>query len=186
MTKYIIRAALHDEANEGWVWTRKFGSRSVVKITNTENCRSVYCQVRKIDVNFENEYEKDPQRIPLTDADTVVMSQWYRDALGGFTTTQKDNETGLVDLKIKPLSGPCRWWGSLRAAAHHPDIVVRIGLTLGVLGAILGVVSLIPTLLASLETCVTGNPKSGHWIFVLVLISILLGYFICKRPTSIK
>jgi hypothetical protein len=125
VTQYIIRKALHEEGNDGWVWTTGYGSRVVVRITNPTNKRQVYCQVRALDNDFQRIYKDDPRkrRIPIVDEETIVMSQWYRDALGGFETTDKNNENGKVELSIKLCD---KWWNHswamLRAAAHHPDI----------------------------------------------------------------
>jgi hypothetical protein len=194
MTKYIVRAALHDETNEGWVWTTDHHSRNVVCIVRPDNKRKVYCIVRKIDDNFLDTYNQTPDerkalkalgkkcRINIdlkNEHPTIVMGQWYRDALGGFATTNKDNGNRLVELEI---NHPCRWiswWSSLRASAHHPDIAVRIGVSLGAVGVILGAIALIPTLLD-----IFAISKSCQWLVTLAaaLMSILLGYCACRRP----
>ena len=149
MTDYIIRAALRDEANDGWIWIEDFPSRSLVKISNKKNKRSVICQTRKLDQNFLNIYNVENHgryEIKLGQG-TIVMSEWYRDALGGFGTTGKGDPVGKVSLAVCL----CRWpvWKQLRATSHHPDIVVRLGtrlgalgIWLGLLGAVLGFLSL--------------------------------------------
>ncbi len=159
MTEYIIRAALHDETNEGWIWTWDQRSRTVVRIIGPDGLRKIYCVTRRIDQNFLNTYNQSKQeKTRLNDEDktsrididgkkklpTVVMGQWYRDALGGFKTTDENDIDGRVELDIKPIGRYCRWWGSLQAAAHHPDIVVRLGVRLGVLGAWLGIIGILP------------------------------------------
>lgn len=139
MTDYIIRAAIRDEANEGWIWIVDLPSRTIVKITNNAIKRSVICQTRKLDGNFLNIYNKDG-RYPLSlGQDTIVMSGWYRDALGGFGTTDGDDTTRKVALDVQPYN----WWlwGQLRAASHQPDIVVRLATRLGALGLWLGLLS---------------------------------------------
>ena len=143
MVSYIIRAARDEEANDGWIWMA-LPSRTVVRIKNPSARRHVYCQVRDIrDPNFLKRYNtSNAGRIAISHpCETMVISNWYRDALGGFNTTGKDNETGRVGLDVKPVQ---RWgWEALRAASHHPDIVVRLGVRLGVLGAWLGILGLI-------------------------------------------
>jgi hypothetical protein len=147
MRSYIVRAALRDEANEGWIWADGFPSRTVVKITNHEERGwalrrppSVVCEVRQFDRNFIGHYNSGPRYlIPENERQpTLVLSQWYRDALGGFGTTAEDDVKGRVRLVVKPMRMP--GWRSLRAACQHPDIVVRLGTRLGVLGTWLGVV----------------------------------------------
>lgn len=148
MTDYIIRASLHEEANAGWIWVKGFPSRSLVKISNIKKRRTVICQARELDQNFLNIYNPskssdDPpvegrRRFPIDfEQDTIVMSEWYRDALGGFDTTKDDNANGKVALDIQRYRG-CQSWGQLRAALQHPDIVVRLGARLGALGVGLG------------------------------------------------
>ena len=178
MTEYIIRAALHDETNDGWVWTRKQVSRTVIRITNPANGRFVYCQAREIDDNFERQYNEKP-RHNLTQHDTVVMSQWYRDALGGIKTTHPNNKTGRVELNIRPVGYLHKWWVPLRVAAHHPEIVVRIGVTLGVLGFGLGLVSLLPSML---EILAIPKPCQAPTILSASALALVLGYLCCRRP----
>ena len=72
--------------------------------------------------------------------DTLVIAEWYREALGIFGTTSRDNETGKVRLAFARSRMPI--WPSLRAACHHPDRVVRLGTRLGMLGVCLGAVGL--------------------------------------------
>jgi hypothetical protein len=142
MTKYIIRAAMRDEANEGWVWMDGHPSRTIVRITRDALKRSVICQTRQFDKNFLKSYnDKASERQPLVlGHDTIVMSSWYRDALGGFETTDRDDTTGRVELNVESYN---RWlpWAQLRAASHHPDMAVRLGTRLGALGLWLGLLS---------------------------------------------
>jgi hypothetical protein len=108
MTKFNVLAALRDEANEGWVWTTGLKSRTVVCITNPDKNRSVFCQVRTIDENFRQQYEqsadeksrlnregKSPRLDLNSDHTPIVMSQWYRDALGA-RLLQRAVTMGLV------------------------------------------------------------------------------------------
>ncbi|MBY5868638.1 hypothetical protein [Rhizobium leguminosarum] len=143
MTKFIIRAALHDEANEGWIWTEGFQSRSLVEISNRDNGRSVICQTRKLDNNFLKVYnaENACRRKIKLNQDTIVISSWYRDALGGFDTTDEDDVTGRVVLDVCQRRSLRPWW-QMRAASHHPDIVVRLGVRLGGIGIWLGLLSI--------------------------------------------
>ena len=176
MKQYIIQAALHEEANEGWIWARDCDSRAIVCITNPANSRSVYCQVREIDDNFLRQYNKEP-RTPITEMDTLVISQWYRQALG---ISEHQRTTDRVNLLIKPLRDlPFRLWGSVRATAHHPEIVVRMGASLGVLGFGLGLVSLLPSLLT-----IVGILGICQDYFVLggAALVFLGGWLSCRRP----
>lgn len=98
-------------------------------------------EVRKIDDNFRRNYNSDPGRIRLVeDRDTLVMAEWYREALGILGTTSSDNEAGRVDLIVSRSRMPV--WRSLRAGCHHPDLSVRLGTRLGMIGVWLGIVGI--------------------------------------------
>jgi hypothetical protein len=160
MKKYTIRAALHDETNEGWVWTTEHRSRTVVRIIGPDGKRVIHCLAREIDSNFLSIYNHTPKEKDTREAlgkkcrinidlnnnlPTVVMGQWYRDALGGFKTTTAEEGRGPVVLEIKPYSGGLRsLLGPLFAASQHPDISVRLGTRLGVLGTWLGLIGIFP------------------------------------------
>ena len=128
-------AALHDDLHQGWVWLqdRHFPARSVVKITNSSNGQSVYCETLQIDTNFLEKYNQAP-RFSITDpASSLVIGAWYRDKLG--VVTQSD-----IPLTVKARNS---WFGRFRACADHPQIVVRVAAWLGVIGLFLGVVGLV-------------------------------------------
>ena len=69
----------------------------------------------------------------------LVISEWYRDALGGFQTSAHRNgeRTSIQVRKLRILG-----LRNLRVAAHHPDFAVRIGLALGLLGTWLAIVGI--------------------------------------------
>lgn len=129
-------AALREDTQQGWVWLQdaRLPTRSIVKITNPENGKSVYCEALQIENNFLSEYNQ-PNRISITKPEaTLVISGWYRAALGDLPT-QKD-----VPLNIKPSN--C-WWGKFKACIDHPQIIVRVAAWLGAIGLVLGVVGLL-------------------------------------------
>lgn len=152
MTDYIIRASLHDEANDGWVWVEEVSSRSLIKISSKTHGRNVVCQTRKLDENFKSLYNAEGTRRRKIELgqNTIVMPEWYRDALGGFGTTPEDNKTGKVSLEFYQLGRWKPWW-QMRAASHHPDIVVRLGVRLGAIGTWLGLLSVWLGLLSMAE-----------------------------------
>lgn len=145
MTKdYIIRAALRDDANEGWVWIENIPSRSLIKITSVKHNRSVICQTRKLDQNFLVAYnDSGSRRYKIHPGEnTIVISEWYRSALGNLRTTGKSSLIGKEPLNVQLLTKCIPWW-QLRASLKHPDIVVRLGVCLGILSACLGVIGVI-------------------------------------------
>jgi hypothetical protein len=110
----------------------------IVKIVH--NGRKVFCECRTIDANFIDQYNQPPRiPIPKTADNTLVISKWYRDVLGGIKT-QDD-----VQLAITPAKIP--FWRTVRAAAHHPDVMVRLAAYLGVIGVWSGLSSLIASIL---------------------------------------
>jgi len=148
---YRILAAQSDESNEGWIWFKdpKIPTRTIVKVRNTRTGHVVYCQSRQIDDNFVMQYDAGAQRQKIKGEvnEVLVISAWYRDALGGFETTCRSGKP--VELEITPARVRVDFggWGSLRAACHQPDIAVRVGTRLGVLGTWLGLVGLMAVLL---------------------------------------
>jgi hypothetical protein len=65
---------------------------------------------------------------------SIALSEWYPEKLG-VRGTQMD-----VDLTLQVCDNP---YGHLRASLAHPQISVRLSVELGLLGAALGVVSLL-------------------------------------------
>ena len=142
MANYIIRAALAEETNDGWVSgpsIRDLDPRTVVRTRRPNRCCSVYAEVCTIDANFLRQYNASSRISIDCKQDTVVMAEWYRSALAIRGTTNEDNSTGRVSLIVSEAR--VRGWRSLRAACHHPDPVVRLGTRLGMLGAWLAVTS---------------------------------------------
>ena len=143
---FIVRAALHEESNDGWVWVSEAAaaakgivSRDIVKIRRPNKFRAVYVTARLIDKNFRKIYNNDHSKIRtdlVVDKNTVVMSGWYRDALDIRETTSDDDTTGTVELEITKAWFPI--WKSLRSACNRPDPNVPLGTRLGVLGTWLG------------------------------------------------
>ena len=136
---YRVLAALRQDLNEGWVWLTQptFEERSVIKITNTKNKKSVYCEYLEVDDNFLNEYNQ-PQRVRIDRTEpTVVMNAWYRKRLGGIETKQ------LYDLRIVSANHVL---GKLMASLRHPQVVVRLAAWLGLISVALGILGVILSL----------------------------------------
>jgi hypothetical protein len=129
---YTVFAALSDQANEGWIWfcNPLLHTRTIVKVCHSKTGRVVFCESRKIDPNFLVQYRQSAREIMNPD-EALVISEWYRDALGGFATTSSGGDKVKLDITPAQIPG----WRSLRASCHHPDIAVRVGTRLGVLGA---------------------------------------------------
>jgi hypothetical protein len=179
---YRIYAALSDETNAGWIWFScpPLPTRTIVKVRHPKNSRVVYCESRKIDHNFVREYNKPPRTNIDNSCEALVLSEWYRNALGGFATSSMSGDQ--VKLEITTAQIPVL--RSLRACCHHPDIAVRVGTRLGVLGTWLGLVGLVAALpeLATLNSC--------YRVFFLIAVTVVgavVGIPAClgvRPPTS--
>lgn len=139
-----VFAASREDIHQGWVWLQdaNLPARSIVRLTNSSNGRTVYCEALQIDDNFLAEYNKSPRFTIAQPTSSIVMGAWFRAKLGGLPT-QTD-----IHLVVSPAN--C-CWGRFKACVDHPQIVVRlatwlagIGLILGVIGFVLGVVSVWP------------------------------------------
>jgi hypothetical protein len=150
MSRYKLYATTNDAIAESVVWLKKdLGRRPrcVVKITNTENGRSVFCEALQFDQNFLSLYNQCPsQRMPIENPEfSIVMSYWYRARLGSKEALETQTE---YPLEIAPANG---WYGKLRASMNHPQVGVRAAVGLGILsvvfglvGAALGIISVLP------------------------------------------
>jgi hypothetical protein len=172
---YTVFAALSDQTNEGWIWFRNppLHTRTIVKVRHPETGLVVFCESRKIDSNFLTQYKQQTQREIKKPDETLVISEWYRDALGGFPTTRMSGDQ--VKLDITPARIPV--WRSLRASCHHPDIAVRVGTRLGVLGAWLGLVSLVPALL---ELSNLNSGCRGSSLIAVAVVGAIFGSLACR------
>src|SRR5260370_13128867 len=139
---YSVFSALHEETDKGWVWAlldkaEGFTSRMTIKISYAG--RSVYCEYRSIDANFVKRYDrsentkcmyfktkKEAQYEPVSDStslrEVIVISDWYRKALGDFGTSWKTGERQKLAIR-KPR---CSSWADLRSACQHPKPERRV------------------------------------------------------------
>ena len=122
---------MHMDMNQGWVWLTGLGfvPRSIIKITNNANNKSVYCECLEIDENFTKEYNLSPRVYIDPSEETAVINAWYRQRLGGIAT--KTNH----DLQIVEAND---WWGKFQANIGHPQIVVRLATWLAIISVALG------------------------------------------------
>lgn len=136
--EYQIFVALRDDMHQGWVWLKdaSLPARCVVKITNQANGRSIYCEALQIEQNFLTKYN-DPGSARCTIVNgtaSLVIGAWFRAGLGGLRAQQH------YPLEIAAADN-C--WGKLRAGMHHPQIIVRVAVWLGVLGVVLGAIGVL-------------------------------------------
>jgi hypothetical protein len=171
---YTVFAALSDQTNEGWIWFRNpsLHTRTIVRVRHPETDRVVFCESRKIDSNFLAQYKQSAREIKNPDG-AIVISEWYRNALGGFATSGMSGDQ--VKLDITRAKIPV--WGSLRASCHHPDIAVRVGTRLGVLGAWLGLVGLVPALMDLTEL---HRGCRASFLIAVAVVGAIVGSLACR------
>ena len=152
-------AALHDDTDKGWVWVLLdpedgYLSRSTIRIQRGN--RTVYCEHRNFDANFVRRYDSEEETrcmyfpdkptarrrgpVELQELkDVIVISSWYRSALGGFESQASGGEAQELNISKPRIA----FWADLRAGCHHPEPIVRITTRLALLGAWLGMVALL-------------------------------------------
>jgi len=119
-------------------------------------------------------------------ADTIVASQWYRNALGIASIPDNENLPRLMVVTCKERN----WYGWLRASCQGPDPVVRLATRLGVLGLWLGMLGLMePAQTLLNKVCHMRWPKaqceSYHAEVLYILLMTITVWFIvgCRgRP----
>ena len=127
---------MHEDIAQGIVWLPRDGrpARCIVKITNPRSGKSIFVERLEFDENFRKRYNQRrlPRSIEHVDSAAIVINQWYRSTL-------------CIETNHKYPLGihtPNRWWGNLRAILQHPQVAVRISCWLGILGVVLGLLSL--------------------------------------------
>jgi hypothetical protein len=158
---FVIRSSTQEESNIGSVWIGgpacNFKERRLIIIWLPKRWwRPLFVDARRLDWNFKERYNDDPKRlqdatkgrVPIPWAErrptfnTIVMSEWYREALGIQRSTGRDNRAHRAKLGHCSVCWLVGWFGWLRAGCQSPDPVARFATRLGVLGAWLGLLGL--------------------------------------------
>jgi hypothetical protein len=163
--KFRVHTALHEESSDGWIWASNTGlrPRSIVQITNRETARSVHCEYREIDTFFLRRFNRDKPHgaSEMTlEENPIAIGLWYRAALG-IPGVGKGAELELAPQKFKGIA-------AIRAGSQHPDVMTRLATRLGILGAWLGVTSIVVSLLSL-------NPNSLLFRAAAIGFAILTG-----------
>jgi hypothetical protein len=173
--EYDIYAALSDDDKDGWVWLQEphLPPFTPIEIHNPKTGRSVYCECRLIDENFLRNYNQRPRVVIEDAAKALVISGWYRDALGGIETARHSGHRAQLKIRRLRLLG----WRQVRCACHHPDAIARIGTRLGILGAWLGFIGLLPVVLELLDVQKTLKLEI---LVGFALLSATIAWFACR------
>lgn len=181
--EFYVQGILHAESSSGWVWCdpgsdlkKKLklneSARTLVRIVNRRNRKSVVCECRLLDdyyVRTYDEVSRDKGYEFLQRANNpMIMSGWYRRALG------IGDEGHREELSLERVG---KYLGPIRAGAEHPDQIIRLATRLGVLsvwlgfdGLALGALSLVP--------------DHRFWPATLVLIVMILSGFVLHRVVN--
>jgi hypothetical protein len=131
LNHYRIFASLHAESREGWVWLPQCAHLTSHNVRISSKGRAVVCERRIADKNFRRVYEGETNS-SLPDDNFIVISQWYRDRLGIFSTR---TESTLLIEDAKTLKA-----SYVDAFLGHPSPIVRVSITLGLVSAVLGII----------------------------------------------
>lgn len=109
---FRIFTALHEDTDKGWVYLLldpSFKNRQTIKVRNPQQKgKYIYCEYRELDDRFRRNYNDQPRTANIRARnsenkdsqitkdsreqfkDVLVISKWYRDALGISDTTHKN------------------------------------------------------------------------------------------------
>ena len=134
--QYKIYAALKEDIDSGLVWivSPQVDQRPIVCIKNKTTGKKVYCEALRIEPNFERIYECGRTLKLDTTKNPLVINEWYRKKLNLSSTKANEDLEITVESGIKPR---------LYAVFQHPQLVVRVACTLGVISVVLGILGII-------------------------------------------
>ncbi len=181
---YRIFAAIDEETDKGWIWIKDppLPSRTLVRLrARYKDAKKAsynwvtFCEVRYIEQNFINRYNREKRRFRITDPKpAMVMGEWYRNALGGFPTDRqsekRQDRREIPEIDVQELRTARLWW-ALRAACHHPDLAVRLGTRLGVVGVWLGLIAIVELVWKALHPLLRGAGLTALPPWVLELLT---------------
>jgi hypothetical protein len=141
MEPFLILAALDTETREGWVWLPLPSKWAADVVSIKHDSHSVICERRVVDENFRRLYESETRATLPTNESFIVINAWYRQRLGINSARVK------VSLEIREERG--LWEKHVSVFWHHPSAIVRsniqvalVSIGLGIVGLVLGIVSL--------------------------------------------
>ncbi len=134
---YITKVALAEDVNAPYIWFSSLpcDSREIVKLTNTDKNKSIWCEVIKASENFVDRYNKNTRTINIVSTEScLIANEWYREKLG-----LKKNSQSNIKITVSKLP---LFYRQLHASYKHPDNTVRLAVDLALVSVILGGVGL--------------------------------------------
>lgn len=139
MMEYQIFVARENDIAAPFIWVTNPGvpSRSVAKVENAANGKSVYCEVLVMDANFRGNYNGTAHTRNISEGiEAAVISSWYRQCLG----IEKNEKATLSITMHFYVPGILK---QIKADLSHPDSAVRLASDLAVVSVVLGFVGLV-------------------------------------------
>ena len=137
--RYKVFAALHDDANQGWIWMpeeKGFKSRDYITLKLPTTGRKITCTCRLIDDNFLTYYNQ-PPRINIQEPNSaLVISAYYRDMLDGLKTNES------YDFEINKV-WKFNYARKVKAILQHPDNGIKIAAWLAIISIIVSLIGAI-------------------------------------------
>lgn len=134
---YIVRVSLAEDINAPYIWFSSLPckSREIVKLTNTANQKSVWCEAIVASNNFIDRYNKNKRTKNISrDHPFAIFNEWYRDELG----ISKNEQSNIkITVSRQPI-----FIRQLFASYKHPDNTVRLAADLAFVSVILGGIGL--------------------------------------------
>ena len=141
---YMVKASLAEDVNAPYIWFSNLPceSREIVKLSNSDGSKSIWCEVLKASENFIERYNRNHRTKNINQTDEFVVSnEWYREKLG-----LEKNQQSTIKITVSSCPLLIR---QLLASFIHPDNTIRlaaglalVSVILGGIGLILGIVSL--------------------------------------------
>jgi len=130
---YKIYASLKQDMNEGWVWVTNptINNRCIVRISNRDTNKTVYCEAMSIDHNYREAYKNGWTETINPGESVITMNQWYRNKLG------IDSTGSYASLMVSPET---HLLARFRSCIDHPQVVVRLATWLGLVSVVLGII----------------------------------------------
>ena len=134
-----IFRSLHEESNEGWIWTSPvsgINSRDLVNVINKSTGKSICVYCRIIDNNYVNIYNSNGGRKNISNYNSIVLSSYYRDKLG-IMHDETNSEFELKKIKFYQMIK------IIRFLFGHPEVSLKLVTILAVTSIFFGFIGII-------------------------------------------
>jgi hypothetical protein len=142
--RYAIRAALASDAGSSVAYLFEPDTEEATRVylrIKSEHGKTLWCEGIINDRNYRRRYNEDTdRRTIIPGVPTLAIGAWYRDLLRIKRGTDQPLRIRMYRRSKWTWAG---WWGSVRVSQQHPVSTNRIAMNLALLGAALGIISLL-------------------------------------------